>query len=126
MQEKMVTFAVGKGNETHLQAEHLDTLEDHVKSIDKTLVDVQTESTYLWIRLKSHMKGVESIRTRVLAFCVVEFLIPCRPLGFPGLLHQGLALRSAGVVTPSGKGHACCMRASVRSGRLLSRPGLSG
>ncbi|CAE7728252.1 unnamed protein product, partial [Symbiodinium sp. CCMP2592] len=56
-QEKMVTFAVGKGNETHLQPQHLTTMEDHVKSIEKTLVDIQTESTYLWIRQKSHMKA---------------------------------------------------------------------
>ncbi|CAE7221978.1 unnamed protein product, partial [Symbiodinium microadriaticum] len=57
MEEKMVTFAVGKGNETHLQPQHLTTMEDHVKSIEKTLVDIQTESTYLWIRQKSHMKA---------------------------------------------------------------------
>merc|ERR1712194_65913 len=37
MQEKMVTFAIGKGNETHLQAEHIDSMEDQVKAIDKTL-----------------------------------------------------------------------------------------
>jgi hypothetical protein len=82
MQEKMVTFAIGKGNETHLQTEHLETMEDHVKSIDKTLVDIQTESTYLWIRQKSHMKTVESIHARVLAFCVIEFLILVGISGF--------------------------------------------
>lgn len=90
MQEKMVTFAVGKGNETHLQAEHLETLEDHIKVIDKTLVDVQTESTYLWIRQKSHMKAVESIHTRVLAFCVVEFLILIGISGFQVYYIKGL------------------------------------
>ena len=37
-----------------------------MKSIEKTLVDIQTESTYLWIRQKSHMKAVENIHTRVL------------------------------------------------------------
>lgn len=82
MQEKMVTFTVGKGNETHLQAGHLTTVEDTVKAIDKTLVDIQTESTYLWIRQNAHMKAVESIHTRVLAFCVVEFLILVGISGF--------------------------------------------
>mmetsp|Transcript_50516 Transcript_50516/g.101601 ORF Transcript_50516/g.101601 Transcript_50516/m.101601 type:complete len:259 (-) Transcript_50516:194-970(-) len=90
MQEKMVTFAVGKGNETHLQAEHLGTLEDNVKNIDKTLVDIQTESTYLWIRQKSHMKAVESIHTRVLSFCVVEFLILVGISGFQVYYIKGL------------------------------------
>jgi len=75
MQHKMVTFAVGKGNETTLQAEHLDTVESHVQVIEKNLQDIQTESTYLWIRQKSHMKTVESIHRRVFWFCVVEFLI---------------------------------------------------
>jgi len=82
MQEKMVTFTVGKGNQTHLQAGHLATVEDTVKAIDKTLVDIQTESTYLWIRQNAHMKAVESIHTRVLAFTVVEFLILVGISGF--------------------------------------------
>lgn len=90
MEEKMVTFAVGKGNDTHLQAEHLETMEDHVKSIDKTLQDIQTESTYLWIRQKSHMKAVESIHTRVLAFCAVEFLILVGITGFQVYYIKGL------------------------------------
>jgi len=90
MQEKMVTFSLGKGNETHLQAEHLETVEDHVKAIDKTLVDIQTESTYLWIRQKSHMKAVESIHTRVLAFCVVEFLVLIGISGFQVYYIKGM------------------------------------
>lgn len=90
MQEKMVTFAVGKGNETHLQPEHLETMEDHVKAIDKTLLDIQSESTYLWIRQKSHMKAVESIHTRVLTFCVVEFLILVGISGFQVYYIKGL------------------------------------
>merc|ERR1712113_1250202 len=57
MQERMVTFSLGKGNETHLQAEHLETVEDHVKAIDKTLVDIQTESTYLWIDSRARHVG---------------------------------------------------------------------
>mmetsp|Transcript_30356 Transcript_30356/g.72399 ORF Transcript_30356/g.72399 Transcript_30356/m.72399 type:complete len:98 (+) Transcript_30356:2-295(+) len=90
MEEKMVTFAVGKGNETHLQPQHLTTMEDHIKSIEKTLVDIQTESTYLWIRQKSHMKAVENIHTRVLSFCVVEFLILIGVSGFQVYYIKGL------------------------------------
>lgn len=90
MQEKMVTFAVGKGKEPHLQSEHLTNMEDHVKSIERTLMDIQTESTYLWIRQKSHMKAVESIHNRVLAFCVVEFLILIGLSGFQVYYIKGL------------------------------------
>lgn len=90
MTEKMVTFAIGKGNQTHLQPQHLQTMEDHVKAIDRTLVDIQTESTYLWIRQKSHMKAVESIHTRVLAFCVVEFLVLVGISGFQVYYIKGL------------------------------------
>mmetsp|Transcript_91962 Transcript_91962/g.182701 ORF Transcript_91962/g.182701 Transcript_91962/m.182701 type:complete len:255 (+) Transcript_91962:59-823(+) len=90
MQEKMVTFAVGKGKEPHLQSEHLTSMEDHVKSIERTLMDIQTESTYLWIRQKSHMKAVESIHNRVLAFCVVEFLILIGLSGFQVYYIKGL------------------------------------
>jgi hypothetical protein len=90
MQEKTITFVVGKGNQTHLQPEHLNTIEEQVKAIDKTLVDIQTESTYLWIRQKSHMKTVESIHTRVLAFCVVEFLILVGISGFQVYYIKGL------------------------------------
>merc|ERR1712087_910198 len=75
MQEKMVTLAIGKGNETHLRTEHIANMEDQVKVVDRALVDIQTESTYLWIRQKSHMKTIESIHNRVLSFCCIEFLI---------------------------------------------------
>eukprot|EP00927_Polykrikos_kofoidii_P024146 TRINITY_DN2201_c0_g2_i1.p1 TRINITY_DN2201_c0_g2~~TRINITY_DN2201_c0_g2_i1.p1 ORF type:complete len:299 (-),score=64.77 TRINITY_DN2201_c0_g2_i1:61-885(-) len=90
MEEKTVTFALGKGNETHLQPEHLTSLEDYLKTIDRTLVDIQTESTYLWIRQKSHMKTIESIHNRVLAFSVLEFLILVGVSGFQVYYIKGL------------------------------------
>jgi hypothetical protein len=90
MQQKMVTFAIGKGNETTLQTEHLDTIDAHMQVIDRTLKDIQTESTYLWIRQKSHMKTVESIHRRVFWFCVVEFLILVGISGFQVYYIKGL------------------------------------
>lgn len=90
MHQKMVTFAVGKGNDTTLQTEHLDTMEAHVKSIERTLKDIQTESTYLWIRQKSHMKTVESIHQRVFWFCLVEFVILVGVSGFQVYYIKGL------------------------------------
>jgi len=90
MEQKVITFTMGKGNETHLQTEHLDGIDAHVKSIDRTLKDIQTESTYLWIRQKSHMKSVESIHRRVFWFCVIEFLILIGVSGFQVYYIKGL------------------------------------
>jgi hypothetical protein len=90
LQQKMVTFAVGKGNETTLQAEHLDSIDGSMQVIERTLKDIQTESTYLWIRQKSHMKTVESIHRRVFWFCVVEFLILVGISGFQVYYIKGL------------------------------------
>lgn len=90
MTDKMVTLAVGKGNVTHLQPSHLTTVLESAQAIEKTLVDIQTESTYLWIRQRSHMKAVESIHTRVLAFCVVEFLVLLSIAGFQVYYIKGL------------------------------------
>jgi len=90
MQQKMVTFAIGKGNETTLQAEHLDDIGTNMQVIERTLKDIQTESTYLWIRQKSHMKTVESIHRRVFWFCVVEFLILVGISGFQVYYIKGL------------------------------------
>lgn len=90
LQDKIVTFAVGKGNDTHLQSEHLETLEDQIRTIDRTLIDIQTESTYLWIRQKSHMIAVETIHSRVLAFCIVEFVILVAISGFQVYYIKGL------------------------------------
>jgi len=90
MASKSVTFAVGTGNATVLQAEHLTGIDAHMKVIERTLKDIQTESTYLWIRQKSHMKTVESIHRRVFWFCVVEFLILVGISGFQVYYIKGL------------------------------------
>merc|ERR1711920_296924 len=90
MQEKTVTFAIGKGNETHLQTDHIDSMEEQVKAIDKSLVDIQTESTYLWIRQKSHMKTIESIHSRVVSFCGLELVIICAVSAFQVYYIKGL------------------------------------
>lgn len=82
LEDKMVTFTVGKGNNTHLQSGHLEPLEDQIKTIERTLISIQTESTFLWIRQKSHMTAVETIHSRVLAFCIVEFLVLVAISGF--------------------------------------------
>mmetsp|Transcript_43283 Transcript_43283/g.101831 ORF Transcript_43283/g.101831 Transcript_43283/m.101831 type:complete len:271 (-) Transcript_43283:48-860(-) len=75
LEKKSVTFILGKGNKTTLSEQHIESLDTKIKVISRALKDIQTESTYLWIREKAHMKTIESIHGRVLGFCVVEFMI---------------------------------------------------
>jgi len=75
MEQKMVTFALGAGNQTNIKKEHVHEVDSQIQSISKELKDIQSESTFLWIRQKAHMKQVESIHTRVFWFCVVELLV---------------------------------------------------
>jgi len=90
MEQKMVTFALGKGNETTMQAGHVDAVDSQVQALSKTLRDIQTESTYLWIRQKSHMKAVESIHYRVFGFCIVEFVVLLGVTGFQAYAIKGM------------------------------------
>jgi len=75
LESKSVTFMLGKGNSTTLSEQHIQSLDTKIKVISRAIKDIQTESTYLWIREKAHMKTIESIHRRVLGFCVVEFMI---------------------------------------------------
>lgn len=75
MNQKMVTFALGAGNQTSIKKAHVHEVDNQIQAISKELKDIQSESTFLWIRQKAHMKQVESIHTRVFWFCVVELLI---------------------------------------------------
>jgi len=75
LQTKIITFAVGKGNATTLHPEHLTTLEQHLQSIDRSLRDIQSESTYLWIRQRSHMKAVQATNQKVFWLSLVEFVV---------------------------------------------------
>ncbi|CEM33699.1 unnamed protein product [Vitrella brassicaformis CCMP3155] len=75
VESKLVTFAVGMGNDTALQPTHLNPMEDHLSTIDRQLRDIQAESTYLWVRQRSHMKAVEGTKQRVLWFAAVQFIV---------------------------------------------------
>lgn len=90
MEEKTVTFALGRGNDTNIKGEHVDAVDQQIEAISRELRDIQTESTYLWIRQKSHMKAVESIHRRVFWFCVVEFLILIGMAGLQAYYIKGM------------------------------------
>jgi len=90
MEEKMVTFALGRGNMTSIKGEHVEAVDQQIESISRELRDIQTESTYLWIRQKSHMKAVEGIHRRVFWFCVVEFMILIGMAGLQAYYIKGM------------------------------------
>merc|ERR1712196_532552 len=83
----------GKGNETTMQGGHVDAVDSQIQGLSKTLRDIQTESTYLWIRQKSHMKAVESIHYRVfwILRCGVSCFTWCN--WFPSLRNQRHVVR---------------------------------
>lgn len=74
MEGKTVTLTIGRGTEETLHSGHLDDVESIMGGIERKLRDIQTESTYLWIRQQAHMKTVESVQRRVFWFCLLELL----------------------------------------------------
>lgn len=75
MEKKTVTFAIGKGTGAPLHAGHLNDLESYTQVIERKLREIQTESTYLWIRQNAHMKTVESVHRRVFWFCFLQLIV---------------------------------------------------
>uniref|UniRef100_A0A0G4FSA1 GOLD domain-containing protein n=1 Tax=Chromera velia CCMP2878 TaxID=1169474 RepID=A0A0G4FSA1_9ALVE len=90
MQTKMVTFAVGRGNDTALAPAHLSTMDEHMSKIEMSLKDIQSESTYMWIRQRSHMKAVESTNGKVFWFSLLELLVLCVISAFQIYFIKGL------------------------------------
>lgn len=73
VKSQRVTFTVGKGIDASLEEEHVQPVEDRVKSIKSSLDEIQTEGTYLWIKKKSGMKQLASISSRMYWFSAVQF-----------------------------------------------------
>ena len=72
---KQVTVLMGVGQHTALKSNDLDSLTEGISQIETALKEVQSESSYLWIKQKSHMKAVGSINSRVFWYHLAEFVI---------------------------------------------------
>ena len=75
LKSKQVTFLVGVGEHRALKSHDLNPLTDGMSAIDSTLKEIQSESSYLWIKQKSHMKAVSSINSKIYWYYLFEFLV---------------------------------------------------
>jgi len=70
-----VSLTMGRGAHQWLTPNNVASLETILQKVEKGLVDIQSESTYLWVRQMSAMKGMITVNSRVLWLCVAEFII---------------------------------------------------
>jgi p24 family protein beta-1 len=75
MSSKQVTVLMGVGEQNSLKSTDLTSLTDGIAQIENTLKEVQSESAYLWIKQKSHMREVSSINSKVFWYHMLEFLV---------------------------------------------------
>lgn len=75
MSSKQVTFLVGIGEHRALKSNDLNPLTEGMGAIEATLKEIQSESSYLWIKQKSHMKAVSSINSKVYWYYLFEFVV---------------------------------------------------
>lgn len=55
---KYVTFVVGAGEEKSLTKEDISTLDGNIRVLYRMLGDMETQSSYLWLRQKSHLDNI--------------------------------------------------------------------
>lgn len=75
MTSKQVTLLMGTGEQKTLKTKDLASLQDGIGYIENALREIQSESSYLWIKQKSHMKAVTNINSRVFWYHLAQFLI---------------------------------------------------
>lgn len=75
MSAKQVTVLMGVGEHNALKSQDVTSVADGFTRVEAALKEIQSESSYLWIRQKSHMKAVSSINSRVYWYFLFEFLI---------------------------------------------------
>ena len=58
-----------------MKSNDLNPLTEGISAIEATLREIQSESSYLWIKQKSHMKAVSSINSKVYWYYLFEFVV---------------------------------------------------
>lgn len=69
---KYVTFVIGTGTERSLSQEDISTLDGNIKVLYRMLGDMETQSTYLWLRQKSHLEEIKKTATQTYYVLIVE------------------------------------------------------
>jgi hypothetical protein len=75
MSPKQVTLLLGVGENKALKSGDLTSLTDGVSRIESSMREIQSESAYLWIKQKSHMRAVNDINSRVFWYHTIQFII---------------------------------------------------
>jgi hypothetical protein len=75
MSPKQVTLLLGVGENKTLKPGDLTSLTDGVSAIESSMREIQSESSYLWIKQKSHMLAVSAINSRVFWYHMIQFII---------------------------------------------------
>eukprot|EP01053_Blabericola_migrator_P005027 Blabericola_migrator_1__5026@NODE_2606_length_2543_cov_3124_725767_g1634_i0_p1_GENE_NODE_2606_length_2543_cov_3124_725767_g1634_i0NODE_2606_length_2543_cov_3124_725767_g1634_i0_p1_ORF_typecomplete_len461_score76_98EMP24_GP25L/PF01105_24/8e13Keratin_B2_2/PF13885_6/14_NODE_2606_length_2543_cov_3124_725767_g1634_i04511833 len=57
---KYVTFVVGAGMAEGLTQEDVDSLDGNIKMLYRMLYDMETQASYTWRRMKSHLEGMST------------------------------------------------------------------
>eukprot|EP00923_Selenidium_pygospionis_P028858 GHVN01051601.1.p1 GENE.GHVN01051601.1~~GHVN01051601.1.p1 ORF type:complete len:391 (-),score=64.15 GHVN01051601.1:2545-3717(-) len=74
LESKLVTFAIGAGNETALTGEEVSSATVNARHINRMLQDIQSESQVLWSRTRSHMRSVTSMHRRMYWLALFQFI----------------------------------------------------
>jgi hypothetical protein len=72
---KQVTLLMGMGEHNALKPQDVTSVTEGFTRVEASLKEIQSESSYLWIRQKSHMKAVSTINSRVYWYFLFEFFI---------------------------------------------------
>jgi hypothetical protein len=75
MSTKQVSVLMGVGESNALKPQDLNSVTDGIAKVDSMLREIQSESSYLWIKQKSHMKAVADINSRGYWYYLIEFLL---------------------------------------------------
>lgn len=75
MSTKQVTVLMGVGESKALKKQDLNSVSDGITKVDGILKEIQSESSYMWIKQKSHMKAVSAMNSSIYWYYLVEFLI---------------------------------------------------
>lgn len=75
MTAKQVTVLMGVGEQKSLKSTDLDSLTEGIMQIENTVKEVQSESSYLWIKQKSHMKEVTTINRKMFWYHMLQLAV---------------------------------------------------
>lgn len=72
--QKYVTFVVGAGLEKGLTNDDISSLDGNVRVLYRMLGDMETQSSYLWLRQKSHLEEINKTATQTYYALIAELL----------------------------------------------------